>query len=275
MIEFTSAELDAPSLAKIQSLLQEVFPKAHHFTPEYMHWMYCLNPSGESIAMNAVHQGRLVGHVAGQRISGIWGELEDEEGILIHNVCVRPEYQGKGIFGNLLRECLRLAEHLGVGHMLAVPNAQSTPGFVRTLKCQAVTQLEARLGIGRLPKAPKRLDGYRRRWTPETLAWRLSWPGRKYWTSGEWTMGATGWPLIQVALTGDEALTAARAPGYNPLNLWIGWNPILNWSGKIYFTIPARLRPAPLNLVFLDLSGRGRQLRRERLLFDALDFDIY
>jgi hypothetical protein len=31
----------------------------------------------------------------------------------------------------------------------------------------------------------------------------------------------------------------------------------------------------PLNLIFLDLTGRGRRLDPERVKFDALDFDAY
>jgi hypothetical protein len=35
------------------------------------------------------------------------------------------------------------------------------------------------------------------------------------------------------------------------------------------------LRPAPLNFVFRDLSGRERRIDPARLRYSALDFDAY
>jgi hypothetical protein len=36
-----------------------------------------------------------------------------------------------------------------------------------------------------------------------------------------------------------------------------------------------RLRPAPLNFVFKDLTGRARRIDPGRLRYAALDFDPY
>ena len=62
---------------------------------------------------------------------------------------------------------------------------------------------------------------------------------------------------------------------YNPLKLWIGIDDSINWSRSMYFDIPRRLRPSPLNLIFKDLTGNNRELAAEKVKFQLIDFDVY
>jgi hypothetical protein len=43
----------------------------------------------------------------------------------------------------------------------------------------------------------------------------------------------------------------------------------------MYASIPQRLRPSPLNLIYRSLSGRAPQLDPSNIRFTFLDFDAY
>jgi hypothetical protein len=60
---------------------------------------------------------------------------------------------------------------------------------------------------------------------------------------------------------------------WNPLRLWLGIEPGMRVGP--YLRLPASLRPAPQNLIFLDLTERGRTLDPRRVRFQAIDFDAY
>ena len=42
-----------------------------------------------------------------------------------------------------------------------------------------------------------------------------------------------------------------------------------------FFNLPKKLRPSPLNLVFRDLTGENRYLKKEDVELSVLDFDAY
>ena len=62
---------------------------------------------------------------------------------------------------------------------------------------------------------------------------------------------------------------------WNPITAWIGLNSNCDWSKSLYINLPERFKPSPLNLVFKDLSGLGRTLAPEKILFSLIDFDAY
>ncbi|MBX3168524.1 MAG: GNAT family N-acetyltransferase [Candidatus Eremiobacteraeota bacterium] len=278
MIEYRPLAVCLAGLEEARQLLQEVFPRSKQFTPDYMHWMYTCNPAGPAIGYNAYCDNQLVAHVAAHRLYSSLGS-QFEPGILLHNVATRPEFQGKGIFKKLLHKCFESARTQGCTHMLAVPNSNSTPGFVRSLKCQFVGSLSARIVLGKPHFQPVNLE-YQRIWPTEQLKWRLSWPGRRYSSWQRWILGNTGMAGLRALLSytpREDARFCSLANWLErlPIYLWIGLDPTLNWRGTFYWEIPLRLRPAPLNLVFLDLTAQQRILDPAKVAFCALDFDIY
>jgi hypothetical protein len=77
---------------------------------------------------------------------------------------------------------------------------------------------------------------------------------------------------VERGLVPADAAVGRGRPG---LELWIGADPAVRWSRSAYVPIPMALRPAPLNFVFLDLTGQGRTIDPRRLRYRALDFDAY
>ena len=71
------------------------------------------------------------------------------------------------------------------------------------------------------------------------------------------------------------AQTTSGAPMLSPLRLFIGLAPDANSRYWNYASIPARLRPSPLNLIWRPFAPRVAQLDPARIQFTFLDFDAY
>ncbi|MYM99088.1 GNAT family N-acetyltransferase, partial [Rugamonas sp. FT81W] len=81
---------------------------------------------------------------------------------------------------------------------------------------------------------------------------------------------------------GELALPAGAAPdanqvagGWAPARLFLGLVPDNERRFTGYPSIPQRLRPSPLNLIYRSLSGRVAQLDPAAIRFSFLDFDAY
>jgi hypothetical protein len=61
----------------------------------------------------------------------------------------------------------------------------------------------------------------------------------------------------------------------NPIKLWMGLDPACDWRKSAYAALPERLKPSPLNLIFKDLTNRGRTIDPATALFRLADFDAY
>jgi GNAT superfamily N-acetyltransferase len=269
-------------LASLQKLLRLGFPQASHLTAAYLDWAYLQNPSGRALGCNAYAGAEPVAHLAMQPFEA---EIEGrrQRGVMAHNLVTHPAHRGRGLFTRIAEQSLRAATESGFDFAMAIVNQNSTPGFVRKLGYQLVCPLDARLGIGTAPDGEGCEPQYRRLWSRETLAWRLGPPHRPYRvrpSDGCRTVFAdTGSFGIQVQLGRFPAeLLPGDLPalgGGNPVRLWIGLDPGRRGSRSAYVNLPLRLRPSPLNFVFLDLTGQGRTLDPNRIAFRAVDFDAY
>jgi hypothetical protein len=70
-----------------------------------------------------------------------------------------------------------------------------------------------------------------------------------------------------------EGLPTLEAP--HPFRLWIGVDPSRKWRRSLYFNLPVRFRPSPLNLLFYDLTDQKRVFDPARVRYDVFDFDAY
>lgn len=285
MMTFQPARATPEALESYAELFQACFPHATHLTPEYLHWLYAENPSGNVVGMDAMDDGRLAAHYVCVP-ANIWLFGEKVRALLSLNTATHPDFQGKGLFTKLAAKTYELGADQGFSAVFGVANSNSTPGFIRKLGFQLVTPLDARVGLGR----PLQIDWakvasqaeFRRAWTHEDLAWRASSPANRLFVSNK-----TGGSSALFARTdrrfvdvwGETELTLAQDAGHtrapSPLRLFLGKYP----AGTARFvrssSIPSFLRPSPLNLIFRDLRTEGRQLHADQICFNFFDFDAY
>lgn len=122
-------------------------------------------------------------------------------------------------------------------------------------------------------------------WRPETLAWRLSDPQRRYFALRSGERVSLFAPSGRVGIHSDmgsyevDAVPPTTRPlrSLQPLRLWMGVDASRDWSRSRYVVLPRRLRPVPLILMFFDISLEGprRKLDPALVRFDALDFDAF
>lgn len=284
MVELRPIGLDEEGIARAEGLLRTVFRGARYLDSAYLDWAYRANPDGRVVGFDAHEGGELVGHFATQPLRAMI-DGEEERGVLAFHIAILPEHRGQGLFKQLAERSFAEAADAGYGFVLGVANASSTDAFVRGTGFQRVAPLQAKLGLGRTPAGrPGVPAGFERVWDEETVRWRLACPTRRYGIergAGEdfRVVGQTGALGITVELGTLEPrwvpANPPRIPRWNPVRLWLGADSTRDWSGSAYVDIPMRLRPSPLNLIFRDLTGRGRELQAEAVRFRALDFDAY
>jgi hypothetical protein len=214
-----------------------------------------------------------------------WVEGREAQVLLSLNTATHPDYQGKGLFTKLAAATFEAGAAAGFDGVYGVANANSTPGFVRKLGFQLVRPLEARVGLGTLSHGPKAAPAqlsFERSWSAESLAWRCANPHnpvhrRASGKRQQFYAAAFGLRLPAYAELGAGigAPAGAAAAPLSPVRLLIGLAPDANASWWNYASIPQRLRPSPLNLIYRSFVPRVAQLDPSRIQFSFLDFDAY
>lgn len=283
-LELKRSDLSEAGIAATSRLLRQVFAGASHLDERYLQWCYNENPAGPAVGFDAYDGDTLAAHYITQpcvcRVDGV-----DERAVLSLNTATHPDYRGQGLFPKLAAATYAAAREEGYGHVVGVANANSTPGFIRKLGFQLVAGLDVKLGLGPVPAQTTGSEveaRYARSWTDELLKWRLARPGAQYSVTrnalDQRVYAHTGRYGLHVQLASLQEpasiLELGEPTGLNPLRLWIGLDHSLDWGSR-YVDVPKRLRPSPLNLIFLDLGGRQRQLEPGRSKLELIDFDAY
>lgn len=275
--------LDPSGFEELAKLQQLVFPKARHLTPAYLEWMYLQNPDGPAFAWNAYAGEQLVSHCAAvpfrARVHGT-----TDLGLAIRHLATRPEHQGRGFIKALGERSLEAAARGGCTFAIGISNANSTFPFVHRLGFQMVEPFQVRVGVGAVPRGETGARfQFERVWTREVLTWRLSRPDLPYEARRRdeelVVLAPSGVPGLQVELgTFPAALVGRPLPDAGPrrpIRVWIGLDPSRRWYGRPFVNVPVQLRPAPLNFIFRDLTGRGRRLDAGSVHADMLDYDAF
>jgi GNAT superfamily N-acetyltransferase len=290
-------------------LLAETFPGAGTGDLDYLRWLYDRSPFGPVIETNLDDELGRAGHYAIVPVElSIDGHAR--AGALSLNTAVHERARGGGLFTRLAANTYATARERGIHIVVGVANANSTPGFVRRLEFELVTPLPAtvllpapgRRGAVRTMAAGAagalehpELDallaapasGLARRWTRESLAWRLARPAREYLVyhaPGALAVSvldrrgaARVAVLLAVFAAADVTPAAARAivraaclAHRAPLALHVGVNDRLTLRGV---PLPERLRPSPLNFIYRDLAAGGPAPAIAH--WELLDFDAY
>ena len=286
-MHFAPVRNDPAALAQYGALFAACFPGAGKFTPAYLDWLYLANPDGAAVGFDAWDGERLAAHYVCVP-ARVWVEGSEVLVLLSLNTATHPDYQGKGLFTKLAAMTYEAGAQAGFDGVYGVANANSTPGFVRKLGFQLVRPLEARVGLGRLRHAPKPSASalsFERSWTPAALAWRCANPHNRVHA----VPNRGGQPLqLHAAAMGKHIpayaeLEAPAAPALvggdtavlSPLRLFIGLAPDATSRYWNYASIPMRLRPSPLNLIWRPFTPRTPTLDATRIQFTFLDFDAY
>ena len=282
---FREISVDDQSLSQIGELMEVCFPDSNFdFSVIYLNWLYKDNPIGHVIGFNAFDSDqKLVGHYATIPVQSYF-ERQKEKGLLSLNTAIHPSVRGKGLFTRLAQATYDWAKELKFRYVIGVANQNSTHGFKDRLGFNVVSPLDVKIGFGLPEKDSAKPDEYRFKPVQNLsyLKWRLSRPGADYRfveRSGA-ILSPTHIPGLSVVLghCSDEnvdALKVSSASCHIAPTLWMGLGSQMNSSGKCMITLPECLRPSPLNFIFLDLSGKGRRLKKNEVYFSPLEFDAY
>lgn len=281
-LRFERLDLSATGLQQVADLLSEVFPAAGYLSREFLDWSYCANPDGPACGFNAFDGTKLAAHYATQPLTA---EIDGQpqRGLLSLHTATHPAFRGRGLFPQLAEQTYAAAAEAGFHFVVGVSNAASTRGFVDRLGFQHAGALASRLTFGRAPLPAKPLvPSFVRRWSEESLRWRLASPRSEYLIEVE----ARGTRihaeigrlrgLVELGFLARELPCKLPAPGaLRPFRLWVGLDPRRPLSSLRHPHLPDALRPSPLNLIFRDLTGADRRLEPARVVFQALDFDAF
>ena len=281
MITFAPIRFDEPALAHYGALFAQCFPRTTRFTPEYLAWQYLHNPDGRAVGFDAWEGEQLAAHYvclpALVQVDGVAVRV-----LLSLNTATAPAFQGQGLFTRLASLTYDAGAALGYDGVYGVANGNSTPGFVRKLGFQLVRPLEAMVGIGTLGTAamPRQLS-FQRSWTCETLQWRCASPYNPVrcrprgamWQFHAPALGKHMPAYAELALA--HGIAPAPTAGVPPLRLFIGLVPDAARGLSTFATIPRRLRPSPLNLIYRSFTQRVTHIDPRLVAFSFLDFDAY
>ncbi len=281
MYEYRKITVDPDSIRIYNAFLRSAFPRSNNFTEDYLRWEYADNPLGGAVGYNAFDQGVLVGHYVTQpAVVNLFGK--QSKGLLSLNTAVHPDHRGKQLFTALADMTYKWAAENGFEFVFGVANANSVHGFVHRLGFQLVSPLKTMLGIGIIEEADSVGNHFQfeRIWTKDRLEWRMKNPRRKYEISGGRVYANTEKYGIK-AIMGNfdpqllDNIQCSRISSLNPIKIYIGLDSTIHWHSKFYFRVPEKYKSSPLNMIFMDLTGRNRKLNVDDVKFRVIDFDGY
>ena len=282
-LQFRAMGYEARDIRDLTAFLKLVWPDVGRLNPEYLNWLYVENPSGTAIGMNAWSGDKLVGHYVIVPISAQYNGSQTRAALSL-NTAVHPDFRGQGLFKKLAERTYDSAAHLKVDHVVGVANANSTPGFIRSLGFQLVAPLPARMFMRCPRSAISSQFKWSRSWSKRELQWRLKNPACRYSFqehSGTLEVNApTQYPGLSCVLkleSDPERMAVIRSNltvkrNFRP-RLWFGMNRDLHFAPLTSVKVPGPLRPAALNLIFKSLQEPA-QLDARDVEFNALDFDV-
>lgn len=287
MINFYPVRCGHSSYSEYVELFSQCFPGVKKYSYAYLDWLYRCNPDGQVLGYDARDGERLIAHYACIPMKAVVGDRE-VSALLSLNTATHPDYQGKGLFTQLAERTYTAGIEQGYDCVFGVANFNSTPGFIRKLKFNLVTQLRAMVGIGSLGIDFNSLDSlqFRRSWTSEALSWRCASPenpvvcqvrGNHIALLTPALLGGACNAIAEIEcspLTQNADLEIA-GDLVSPLRLFIGLIPQSSKRMAMYKDIPNKLKPSPLNLIYRSLSGRITSIDPDKIFFNYLDFDAY
>lgn len=274
MEEIKRIETDEQSLAEISRFLSESFPKTTKFTKEFVRWQYAQNPLGQMEGFNAWLDGNIISHFAGLPIEMMmWGKKY--KGLLCINVATNIHHRGKKLFTKLARQTIDYATANGFDFMIAVPNANSTHGFLQYFGFYLISPLTVKLGFGKNIFPKKENYSCYKTWDEAQWQWRLQSPANSYTydPQNETIQSPISFfakTVSSAKLTKNIDIRSSKEI-FRPLNLYIGLG--ADTSKGMYFNMPSFVKRPPFNLVFKDLKNQLPELKAEDIFLQLIDLD--
>lgn len=295
-------------------LLHAELPDPRFERPDYLAWLYDDNPDGAGFTGNRDEGDVRVAHYAlvPQRYRDAAGPGPF---VFSLNAVSRTGSQRKGYFVEIGHEIFAEASAAGRVAITAVANEKSTPGAVKYLgyrhlgpmpvavtvanpfrarDWRSVVVTEDWLASDDFAELASELDDHPAKgWTPswqvDNLRWRLARPQGGYVVhvgpdlvavSVRDTVRGVPFAVIlkllprrgATGLSGREAVAAVCRHHRTPVCVYAGLNAHVTVRG---LPLPARLRPAPLNLLVRSLSDEIAQDALQLDTFEFLDCDAY
>jgi len=259
------------------------FPGVRKFSPAFLQWQYYDNPAGPPVGCNIDDGDRLIGHLMGIPLK-VTLKGQPTTVTLIMNVATHPDYRGRGLFLELVNRVVAMSAERGHAGVVGVANQQTERAYRTKLGFQNVTPLDAHVEL-----LPQRIDvdralataEFSRTWDDATLAWRLKNPANPLRIAGGSkdaivVEGASTVPLIRSRGVIPRRGLSIPAPGLvmGPAVV-LGLTPKGTAHRRIAMTVPERLRPSPLVLIYKNHGKPDDRLDPGRVLFSFLDFDAF
>ena len=268
--------LEAASLHDYAELFSESFPNQSKLSIDYLQWLYCQNPSGAVVGMDAFFGGKLVAHYA--TVPMPYGlHNHDFSALLSLNTATHPRHQRKGLFKRLARATYEQAVSLKYDFVIGAANENSTHGFVNGLGFLHLGNIS--MSIWSDVSRPS-IEMLARKCDAQWIRWRLERPNAQYTLH---RIGSTevcvqskyrGLPLnlgrlslqtLDAANLSSLVRVHSRLPGLTPLFI----------SGARQVNLPRWLHPSPWNIIFLPLSPKAHGLMPGQMYYDGLAMDTF
>lgn len=275
--KFIPVDISEEKIKQYALLLSSVFTDTKKFTVDFLNWQYAKNPMGKVVGYDAYYENELAAHyVTIPVVYNLNGS--QKKGLLSLNTATHPKHQGKGLFTQLATKTYELAASLGYEFVIGVANQNSTHGFLKKLGFYLISPLDVKIGMGKI-NLQNDIDRYnwKASWNSESIDWRLANPSINYYKQKDLLLADTGKMSIHAVMSQSSLITENNKPikkSFVPFKTWIG---IADQKklGLLLFTLPDKLKPSPLNLIFKDLTGKLPIFKKGDVFFELVDFDAY
>lgn len=272
-MEYNIVATRKENLELYSDLLSKVFTDTSKYSVEFLNWQYFENPAGDVIGFDAFFGEELAAHYV--TIPVIYQrENRIAKGLLSLNTATGKAHQGKGLFLKLAKATYDEASRKGFEFIIGVANQNSTHGFVNKLGFKLINKLEVKVYMGSIKEKIITNQTFHAIHDKAFMQWRLNNPKGNYYYSQKAIYSATHLPFFKSLMTLNTLTENNKLPkaGFNPFKISIGLN--LN-PPSLGISLPEKLKPSPLNLIFKNLSSKDMDVNSGNCYFELIDFDAY
>ena len=234
-------------------LFREVYPDSEKLSSEYIEWLYCENPDGRVVGVDAYSEGSLVAHYATVPRRYVFHDQEIP-GLLSVNTATHPNHRGKGLFKLTAGKTYDTAADRGFKFVIGVANDQSIHAFQTSLGFESLGRV--RLHVNSYDASEGDHDSLKLLMSGDWLTWRASAPAGEYWLSqfkGQYYLNTFKGKLrIVLGSVPKDSVSQSQLEirkSNSPLFLVPAF-PASSASLKV----PEKLMPSPWNVIFKALD---------------------